>query len=401
MAGPLEGIRVLELATDVAGPFATKLLADYGADVLKLEPPDGDPSRRAGPFHGDDPHPEKSALFLHLNTNKRSITLDPSTAAGAALLRRLVAEADIFVEDLGPGTADEWGVGWEALAEGRPDLVMCSISPFGDSGPYRDFRASEITLQAMGGPMLTNGHVDREPIKLAGHAAHYHAGAAAAYAVTMARLHVEMGGEGDHIDLAVYECQAGSRDRRTIFLTAAAYTGATPKRSGAAIHMGSGVREASDGHLSILGAGNRLPAFLALIGREDLLANEDIFKPVAFIQQELVDEVEASYRDYLMRSTKMDVIARAQELGMLCGAITTTEDLVHDPHYRGRGAWDTIDHPFTGPVEYPGRPFIMSASPRPQPRRAPLLGEHNVEVYVEQLGLDRDELAALRAQGVA
>ena len=111
--------------------------------------------------------------------------------------------------------------------------------------------------------------------------------------------------------------------------------------------------------------------------------------------------MEASYREYLMRSTKMEVIARAQELGMLCGAIMTTEDLVNDPHYRGRGAWDTIDHPFTGPVEYPGRPFIMSASPRPQPRRAPLLGEHNVEVYVEQLGLDRNELAALRAQGVA
>ena len=377
MAGPLEGIRVLDLTRDVAGPYATKLFADFGADVLKVEPLDGDPSRRYGPFFGDDDHPEKSGLFLHLNTNKRSVTLDVATEEGAETVRRLAATSHIVFEDFAPGQMDAWDIGWETLSAGRDDLVLCSITPFGQTGPYRDFRGSEITLQAMGGPMLLNGHIDREPLKLGGHTAHYHAGVAAAYAAMLARFRVEAGGPGDRIDLAVYECQAGCRDRRTIFLTATAYTGAVSKRGGTEVRMGQGVRECKDGYISAAAAGGRVPMLLAWIGREDLIGNQDLYKPTAFIPQELVDEVENSWHEYLMRTNKADAMARAQELGILGGPILTVGDLLKDPHYRDRGAWDTIDHPHTGPIEYPGRPMIMSASPRPQPRRAPLLGEHN------------------------
>ena len=400
MPGPLEGIRVLDLTSNVAGPFAAKLLGDYGADVLKVEPPGGDPSRRFGPFKDDDPHPEKSGLFLHLNTNKRSITLDVPSLTGRKILRRLIADADIVFEDFAPGSMDEWGLGYEALSGDREDLVMASITPFGQTGPYRDYKGSEITLEAMGGPLQNNGHIDKEPIKLGGHTAHYHAGAAAAYAAMLARFRVEMGGEGDYIDLAVYECQTGFRDRRTPYLTAASYVGYPSRRGGSMIRMGSGVRPCLDGYVNILGAGNRLPALLTLIGREDLSANPDIHKPAAFIPQEVVDEVEAFYLAFLMQNPKVEIIARAQELGMLSGAIMTTEDLSTDEHYRSRGVWDTIDHPATGPLEYPGRPTIMSASPRPQPTRAPLLGEHNVDVYVDQLGYTREELTTLRSLGV-
>jgi crotonobetainyl-CoA:carnitine CoA-transferase CaiB-like acyl-CoA transferase len=400
MPGPLEGIRVLDLTRNVAGPFATKLMADYGAEVLKVEPPDGDPSRRYGPFHGDDPHPEKSALYLHLNTNKRSITLDPASVTGRGLVRQLAERADIVMEDFAAGTLDGWGLGWDALSAERPDLVMVSITPYGQTGPYRDFTGSELTLEAIGGPLQNNGHISLPPLKLGGHTALYHAGAAAAYGALLASLRVEMGGDGDYIDLSIYECQAGFRDRRTVYLTGASYSGYPSKRGGSTVRMGSGVRPAADGYVNLLGAGNRLPALLTLIGREDLGENPDIYKPAAFVPQEVVDEVEASYLTFLLQNTKLDVIARAQELGILCGAILTTEDLVNDPHYRGRGTWDTIEHPFTGPVEYPGRPLIMSASPRAAPKRAPLLGEHNSEVYVDELGLAREDLPVLRAQGV-
>ena len=382
--GPLEGIRVLDLTRDVAGPYATKLFADFGADVIKVEPPGGDPSRQFGPFYGDDVHPEKSGLFLHLNTNKRSVTLDVETPEGAKAVRKLAANAHVVFEDFAPGETDALGFGWEALSAGRDDLVVCSITPFGQSGPYRDMRGSEITLEAMGGPMLLNGHIDREPLKLGGHNAYYHAGVAAAFAAMLARFRVERGGPGDHIDLAIYECQAGCRDRRTIYLTAAAYTGATAKRGGTDVRMGYGVRECQDGHVIVVAAGKRVPMLLTWIGREDLISNEDLYKPTAFIPQELVEEVEHSWHEYLMRTPKVEAIARAQELGILGGAVLTPEDLLKDAHYRGRGAWDTIDHPETGPIEYPGRPMILSASPRPQPRRAPLLGEHNTD-------LDRDD----------
>jgi crotonobetainyl-CoA:carnitine CoA-transferase CaiB-like acyl-CoA transferase len=378
--GPLAGVRILDLTRDVAGPYATKLFADFGADVIKVEAPGGDPSRQFGPFYGDDVHPEKSGLFLHLNTNKRSVVLDVETPEGAEAVRKLARTAHVVFEDFAPGEPDALGIGWDVLSAGRDDLVLCSITPFGQSGPYRDMRGSEITLEAMGGPMLLNGHIDREPLKLGGHNAYYHAGVAAAFAAMLARFRVERGGPGDHIDLAVYECQAGCRDRRTIYLTAAAYTGATAKRGGTDIRMGYGVRECQDGHVIVVAAGNRVPMLLAWIGREDLIANEDLYKPNAFIPEELVAEVEDSWHEYLMRTPKVEAIARAQELGILGGAVLTPEDLLKDAHYRGRGAWDTIDHPETGPIEYPGRPMILSASPRPEPRRAPLLGEHNADL---------------------
>ncbi|MBM3139809.1 MAG: CoA transferase [Chloroflexi bacterium] len=401
MAELLEGIRVLDASRRVAGPFASKLLADYGAEVIKVEPPDGDPARREPPFFHDEPHPEGSALFLQLNTNKRSVTLSLEHAEARAIFARLARDADIVIEDFAPGRFPAWGLGWEQLSAGRHDLVLASITPFGQSGPYRDYLGTEITLQAMGGPLHVNGTADREPLKLAGHVAHYHAGAAAALAIMLARFRVELGGAGDHIDLAVYECQAGFRDRRTIYLTTAAYTGRAARRQQAGSRFLSGVRPCADGYVNILaGAPRTLNAFLSLIGRDDLVDHPELRKPVVDIDPIFAAEVEASYLGWLVGHTKIEVLTATQALGMLGGAILTTEDLVRDPHYRDRGVWETIDHPRTGPVEYPGRQLVLSETPKTPSRRAPLLGEHNAEVYGERLGLDGPALSRLRGQGV-
>jgi crotonobetainyl-CoA:carnitine CoA-transferase CaiB-like acyl-CoA transferase len=399
VAGPLEGIRVLELARDVAGPFAGKLLADYGADVLKVEPPTGDPARLAGPFPGDQPHPEKSGLFLHLNTNKRSITLDASTAEGGDLVRRLAAGVDIVVEDFAPGQVAEWGFGWETLSEGRDDLVMASITPFGQSGPYRDYLGTEITLQAIGGPLRNTGHGGKEPLKLGGNVAHYHAGVTTAFAVMAAQLRAELGGEGDYIDISVQQCQAGFRDRRTIFLTAASYTGTARNRPVPGTRLATGVRECRDGYVNVL-AGRNIDSLLILIERPDLFS---LVKPGVPPNQQppaVIETLETAYDEWLMEHDKLDVIARGQELRILCGAVLTVEDLLTDPHYRDRNVWDTIDHPVAGAFEYPGAPLLMSVSPRSEPRPAPLLGEHNEAVYGGELGIDRDALARLNAAGV-
>ena len=398
MAGPLEGIQVLDLTRNVAGPYATKLMADYGADVLKVEPPDGDPSREAGPFPGDEPHPEKSSLFLHLNTNKRSITLDASTPDGQSLITRLAARSDVVLEDFSPGQAGEWGIGWDQLSADREDLVMASITPFGQNGPYRDYLGSEITLEAMGGPLLNTGHGEKQPLKLGGSTAHYHAGATAAFAIMTTRLRVEMGGEGDHIDLSVFECQAGFRDRRTIFVTGASYTGDARPRPIAGTRLGSGVRPCLDGYVNLL-AGRRIDEFLALIEKPELKASlPDV--PPNQMPADVVEMLETEYLMWLLPRTKTEIIARAQELRILSGAILTVEDLVTDEHYSGRGVWDEIEHPVAGTFTYPGRPMVMSASPRPNPEPAPLLGEHNEEVFVGELGIESAELERLRSQGV-
>ena len=376
MAGSLDNVRVLELTRGVAGPYAAKLLADQGADVIKLEPPGGDDSRAFGPFPNDEPHRERSGLFLHLNRNKKSIVVDPASPDGAELIPRLATRAHIVLEDYPAGSADTWGWGWPTLQATNPALVLTSITPFGQSGPYRDYRGSELTLQAMGGPLITNGHEDREPLKLAGHYAHYHAGMVAAVATLMALRRAEANGAGDWIDVSVYECQAGCRDRQSTNLTIAAYTGMSVGRGPSGWRMGAGVRPCRDGYVNIMGAANRLPRLLRLIGREDLLDHPQIGAPMGTEPQALVDAVESAYAAWLAPLSRREAVAAAQAGGLLAGPVHTVADVLQDPHFLARGVWDTVDHPETGPLQYPGRPFVLTRSPRRQQQRAPLLDEH-------------------------
>ncbi|WP_089942061.1 CaiB/BaiF CoA transferase family protein, partial [Candidatus Entotheonella palauensis] len=377
MSGALDGVRVIDLTRNVAGPYASLLLASQGADVIKPEPPDGDPSRRFGPFPNDAYHPERSGLFLHLNRYKRSVVMDPASSAGAEYIRALAAEAHIVLEDYAPGAAAAWGWGWESLQAANPALVLTSITPFGQTGPYRGYRGSELALQAIGGPLYTNGHQDREPLKLAGHYAHYHAGLTAALATLMALRRSEASGEGDWIDVALHECQAGCRDRQSTNLTIAAYTGLSVGRLGAAVfRMGAGVRPCHDGYVNVMGGWNRLPRLLRLIGREDLIDHPQLMNPPGTVPDDLTEAVESAYAVWLGPRNKRDIVAEAQSSGLMAGPVNTIADVMQDPHFQVRGVWDHIDHPEAGSLRYPGRSFLLSRSPRREPQRAPLLNEH-------------------------
>ncbi|MCY3811542.1 MAG: CoA transferase [Gammaproteobacteria bacterium] len=372
---PLAGIRIVDLSRNVAGPYASYLLAQFGADVVKVEPPGGDPSRRFGPFPDDVADPECSGLFLHLNRNKRSVVLD--AAEDGATIRRLAADADILIEDFAPGDAARWGWGFDVLSAANPALVVTSITPFGQTGPYRDYRGSELTLQAIGGPLVTNGHAEREPLKLGGHYAHYHAGITAALATMMGLRRAESTGAGDWIDVAVFECQAGCRDRRTIQITSASYTGKCGGRLRTARRtFGIGVRRCADGYVNIMGAGvKRLPRLLDMI---DAPAAEEIDPlNVAPDERERLEDV---YSAWLAERPKREAVQKAQAHGLLAGAFHTIAEVVADPHYADRGAWDEVDHPRAGRLTYPGRPFTLSAGGRVPPERAPLLNEHADEV---------------------
>jgi crotonobetainyl-CoA:carnitine CoA-transferase CaiB-like acyl-CoA transferase len=407
--GPLAGLRVLDLTHWLAGPRCTMLLADFGADVIKLErPPAGDPARRLGPFPHDLPDPEASGTFLHLNTNKRSVTLNLKTDAGLELAKSLAGRVDAVVENFKPGVLERLGLGYETLKALRPGIVLTSISNFGQDGPYRDLPASEITLSAMGGPMNVTGHREREPLKLAGNIVQYHAGSVAAYATLLALYAAEEAADageapsGDHIDVSIYETQAAFRDRRAINLTGHAYTGDIAKRSLPGSRPGVGVRPCADGYVN-LHASNaaRFATLLRLIGREDLMERAAGLSPLALVgEPELAQEVEASYLAWLSERTKLEVAMTAQRHKLLAAPVNTVADIVNDPAFGERGVWETIDHPHTGPLLYPGRPFIMGQSPRPQARRAPLLGEHTAEILCGELGVEAADLPRLRELGV-
>ncbi len=400
-SGPLEGVRVVDLTHYMAGPFCTKLLADFGADVIKIEQPSGgDPTRHMGPFHGDDPHPEKSALFLHLNTNKRSVTLNLQAEAGKRVFQRLLEKADILVESFRPGVVADLGFDYATLEAEHPHLVMTSISNFGQTGPYRDLKGSDLTLFAMGGSMNINGSAEREPLKMAGNVISYHAGATAAYATLLALYEAELSGQGDHLDISIYESQAGSRDRRVTVLTAYQYAGEVASRASPGGRLGSGVRPCADGYVNILGGARWFSNLCSMIGHEELMEDPRFATQQARMEPGASEEFDAYYIPWLMERTKREIWEKAQEHHILSAIVNTTEDLVMDPSYQQRGVWETVDHPFTGPVTYPGRPFIMSKTPMSPARRAPLLGEHNQEVLCGELGYSQEDLVLLRQQGV-
>ena len=378
MVGPLEGITVLDLTSVVAGPYATKLLADYGARVIKAEPRGGDPSRQFGPFPNFKPNPEASGLFMHLNTNKQSIVLDPHTDDGAATVRRLAQLVDVVVEDLRPGQPDTAGWGWDVLHAINPKLIFCSITPFGQTGPYRHYRGSELTMQAIGGPLHATGAADREPIKVAGHYASYHAGATAALAILLAlRRAAPSQQAGDWIDISIYRCQVSCRDRRTIHLVAAEYSGVAPSRAHPTRRqVGFGIYPCADGFVNVMGAGTRLPRLLHWIGREDLLEDEDYIagpRSGSGFGQRVDEAVEA----YLADRRKIDAVAEAQDSGLLAGAVMTVADVLEDPQLADRSWWHRITHWHGDELPYPGFPFRLSGSQPPTPRRSPRLGEHS------------------------
>ena len=208
--GPLDGVKILDLSEDIAGSFCARLLADYGAEVLKLEPPAGAALRRMPPFFGDDPHLEKSLFFLAMNLNKKSATINLKTGAGRELLRELVPHVDVVVESYRPGYLEDLGLGYESLATINPRLVMTSVTPFGQTGPYSQYAGEEIVSYAMGLIMSISGLQDREPLKHGGFQAQYEGGLNGAAATAMALFMQDSTGEGQHIDVSITECVAST-----------------------------------------------------------------------------------------------------------------------------------------------------------------------------------------------
>lgn len=401
---PLSGVTVLDLTWHITGPYCTKLLADYGADVIKVERPGkGDPTRAMGPFLKDDPDLEKSGLFLHLNTNKKGITLNLKTATGKKILKELAKKADILVESFSPRVMPSLGLDYPVMKEINPKLVMVSISSFGQTGPYRDFKASEIVEYAMGGEMYSTGIAGREPLKLGGNVIQYQAGTIAAVATLGAFYAAESQGVGQHVDVSIMETQAGTADRRIMYILGYIMAGVIttrwppPREAVRMLIMPQGVYPCRDGFVNTLSLPQWWPRYIEALGMPEL-KDDPRFQNIYSAEAGL--EFDAIWYSWLADHDKQELFDIFIKSKIASAPVNSPEDLLKYVHLKARGYFVEIDRPVTGRLTYTGAPFKMSESPWKIRRPAPLLGQHNQEIYCDLLGYSKEELVKLREGGV-
>lgn len=398
----LDNLVILDLTHHVAGPYATKLFADYGADVIKIEKPGGDIARKLGPFQGNEPDPEKSGLFFFLNCNKRSVVLDLNSGAGKLALGALAARADLVVENFAPGTLERFGLGYDFFRTIRPSLPLVSLSNFGQTGPYRDYRASELVMYGFAGEMYTMGLPEREPVKMAGTAALFESGAAAAVAMFGAIFASARHGIGQHVDISIAETHFGGVDRRHATAIGFQFSGRKSERAASAAGgMPQGIYPCADGYVDFTNAGLRPDRVAEMLNHADWLDDPRFNDPVQRMDPFVIEEWNVHFLGWCLERTKREVWAEARRANVMCGPLFSMEDMSTDEHFRNRGFWAKATHPDLGEVEMPGRPFIMGNGGWELRRPAPRLGQHTAEV-LREVGVGDDVFAELTAaQGAA
>ena len=406
MAGLLEGVRVLDLTHYVAGPYCTRLMAGLGADVVKVERlPSGDPMRRMGPFtarpdvyrdYGNEPV-EDGAWHLYLNMGKRSLGLDLKSEQGRQLALEMAAKADILVENFAPGTLDRLGLGFAELRQVNPALVITSISNFGQTGPYRDWRGTEANLYAMGGLMNITGEPEQEPLKEGAPLAQLGAGQNAFAATMAALMYAEETGEGQQIDVSIAEYATNILENA---LMQYSYSGQEYTRVGNRGYGRAawGIYPSQDGHVGIIaGPDHRWPEVARIMEREELADPRFASRRG---RQENADEIDALMLPWLIEHDKVYIFKAGQESGLGFSFVATMNDILKMEQLVARDYFVQLDHPAAGELDYPGAP--ISCEPGAEAwvfRRAPLFGEHTGAALSNWLGLDTGQLVRLAASG--
>jgi len=380
--GALEGIRVIELGSMVSAPYCAKLLADFGADVIKIEPPEGgDVTRSWGPFPEDRPHPEKSGLFQFLNTNKRSVALNVTTADGRDTLLKLIAKADILVENCEPGQMREWGLDYAAVSRLNPQLVMISITPFGQTGPYRDWKGYDLNAYHLSGASSRYcGRPGEAPLEHGTFAADFFGAASAASWGLAASYGRQRVGGGQHVDVSCAEAIAaafvGGQN-----IGGYAQDGKFEKRTGVGMPLGAPatIVPCKDGHVWMLalepGQWNGLAR---VMGNPDWTQLE-MFQDM-FVRAQNADVIYPLLEEWTMEHGKAEIMEQCQAAGCPVTAVFTVQEAAEHPHLRARGYIVELEHPVLGRIRDLGAPFRLPECPGGPVRPAPLLGEHDDEV---------------------
>ena len=392
----MAGVKVLDLTHYVAGPYCTKVMADYGADVIKVERPgSGDGARRMGPFVGDIPHSEKSGLFLYLNTNKRGITLNLKSEAGRGIFRELVRDADVLVENFSPGVMPALGLDYESLEKTNPGLVMTSISNFGQTGPYRDYKATELVLDGIGGWSAIIGHPDREPLKPGGYQAQFVAGQFAAIGAVTAFFGQELTGTGQHLDVSIMDAVLYIQMNITSMFS---YNAMIRKRAGNRVWPPPGsILPCKDGYIGAIAVTTQQWETLCHWMEMPELMEDPRFLTAAH-RGENADDLDAVLISWLMDHEEDELLREGQKRRLPFAVPASTKRLLESAHLRERAYFVEVDHPVAGKIEYPGAQFKLGDLPYGL-RPAPLLGEHNEEVLCGRLGYSKRDLVTLREQG--
>ena len=408
----LEPYRVLDL-TDERGLLAGKILADLGADVIQIEPPGGSPARNIGPFHGDDPLPDKSLFWWAYAANKRSITLDLERKDGRALLGKLVAEADFLIESFSPGYMEGLGLNYESLASMNSKLIMVSITPFGQDGPYSQYQATDIVGMALGGFMYLTGDEDRAPVRISFPHFYLHGAAAGATAAMLAHTHRVVSGQGQYIDVSCQQAVAKTLAHAPQIWD---IEGAILKRMGV-YRQTSGENRVrinwpcKDGYVNYMVQGGTVAySTRALLdwAKEDGLDTAELdeieWEELGYgaVTPKLMDQFSGPIGEFFKGHTRAELVQGSLDRRILLFPVATPSALDDHPQLEARSYFKEIEHPELGlTVRYPGA-FVKSGDGKDIAgvyRRPPLIGEHNVEIYQEELGFSTQELQSLKRVG--
>jgi benzylsuccinate CoA-transferase BbsE subunit len=411
----LKDCRVLDLSNE-RGFLCGKILGDLGADVIKVEEPGGDPARNMGPFYKDIPHPEKSLFWFAYNNNKRGITLNLGTPDGREIFKKLLKSTDIVIESFPPGYMNDLGLGYStlsALADER--LVMTSITPFGQEGPYKNYKVSDIGIMAMSGCMSILGDPDRPPVRTSFPVSYMWSGSYAAFGTLLAFFHRQMTGQGQHVDVSMQAATAWATDSAPFYWEA---EGTIPKRAGNAItgrSIHGAVMKAAypckDGYICWLIYGARSGAItnkeMVKWMDEKGMATEwlkkqewEKFDPAHVTQKEF-DEIMGPVSKFLSTLTKAEFQRESVKRRIMGYPVSTAKDIVENPQLRAREIWQVLEHPeLNDSITYPGRWVAMSESACDARRRAPLIGEHNHEIFVKELGISENDMLVLKQANI-
>ncbi len=401
----LEGVRVVDISQGIAGPYATKLLADSGASVTKVEPPGGDYSRRLGPFPNDVPDPEQSGLYLHLNTSKRSVTLDVSVTSGQVVLKKMLANADVFVCGERTSTLQSWGLTYDDLKDEFPQLIVAQVSPFGADGPYADYDGNSLTAMAMSTLMYNTGAPDREPLTTGGEPGEYLGGVHLWIGILAALANRERAGGGDHVDVSMADSAAAADEDNTAMY---GFGGAIRRRYYSRHIFGypNDIVACADGHIVMIPGAGGFPSPLApdvISPMALLLENVELNAHELFVSagERMLrwQEFDALIEPYMSTHTAMEIVMTAQALRMPFAYVPDAASLLGDEHLAERGFFEQMKHPAAGDLRLPGAPFKMSETPLTA-TPAPARGDANVAVLVDELGYEKGDLTILSDRGV-